>query len=116
MEAFSVNCENPSMSNSSTASDTPSVARRLEQLRKAIGMSQVEFCELTGIGKTAWNNYERARARISLNEALKVRTKTGATLDWIYAGDQSGLPVQLAKKLQAASYDSYSTEPKAQAG
>jgi transcriptional regulator with XRE-family HTH domain len=68
------------------------LAKRLRLTREAMKLSQAEWCRLVGIDPQAWNNYEKARNRISIDEALKVCQATRASLDWIYRG----LPVKLA--------------------
>jgi transcriptional regulator with XRE-family HTH domain len=86
--------------------DTPetqlqAISRRLRELREAMGYSQATMARIAGIGPTTWNNYETAIRRISLDEAMKVCSATGATLDWIYRGEGIGqLPRDLALKLR----------------
>jgi transcriptional regulator with XRE-family HTH domain len=75
------------------------ISRRLRALREAYTPSQVEFCEMVGLKPPAWNNYEKGTNRISLDAALALAQKTGVSLDWIYYGDESGLPLRLASKL-----------------
>lgn len=75
------------------------VGERLTQLRESYGMKQAEFCRWTGFSTQAWNNYERGYRLINLDQAMKLWRITGATLDWIYRGDPSGLPFRLASKL-----------------
>lgn len=86
--------------------DTPesqakAISRRLRELRQALGYTQATMARIAGIGTTTWNNYEKGLRRISLDEALKVCSATGATLDWIYRGEGIGqLPRDLALKLR----------------
>lgn len=82
-------------------SSRPAIAERLRLLRLASGSSsQAAFCASVGIGTTTWNNYERDLNRISLEEATKVVQRFGVTLDWIYYGDEKGLPLALATALR----------------
>ena len=76
------------------------VAERLRRTREATKLNQADWCRLVGIVPQAWNNYERGRNRISIDQALKVCQATGASLDWIYRGLADGLPVNLAVALQ----------------
>lgn len=79
----------------------PAIAERLRLLRLASGSpSQAAFCASVGIGTTTWNNYERDLNRISLDEATKLVKRYGVTLDWIYYGDEKGLPLGLATALR----------------
>ena len=63
------------------------IARRLRVLREAVAENQAEFCRRVGISQTAWNNYERGRARLSINAATKIREALKIPTDWIYYGD-----------------------------
>jgi transcriptional regulator with XRE-family HTH domain len=76
------------------------IAERLRLTRNALGLSQADIGRLAGIGAQAWNNNERARDRISLDQALKLCTATGVSLDWIYRGIMQGLPHDMAVKIQ----------------
>lgn len=78
------------------------VAERMRLTRLALGLTQAAIGRLAGIGAQAWNNNERARGRISLDQALKLCVATGVSLDWIYRGEMRGLPHELAVKIQAA--------------
>lgn len=79
------------------------IAERLKRLRKAIGFPvQSKFAERCGISQTAYNNFETATRRMSIDEAIKIRRATMVTLDWLYEGDPRGLPLHLAEKLEAS--------------
>jgi len=81
------------------------VADRMRLTRVALGLTQAAIGRLAGIGAQAWNNNERGRGRISLDQALKLCVATGVSLDWIYRGEMRGLPHELAVKIQAAIAD-----------
>lgn len=68
---------------------------RLEALMTALDLKQVEFANLVGISQPALNNYLKALRRPDIDVAISIQMKTGATLDWIYLGDRSGLPARL---------------------
>lgn len=77
------------------------IADRLKRTREAMGFSQAEWCRLVGIEPQQWNNYERARNRIAIDQALKVCAATGITTDWIYRGLMStGLSANVQTALQ----------------
>lgn len=78
------------------------IADRLKRTRQAQRLEQAAWCRLVGIEPQAWNNYERGIRRISLDQAIKVCRATGVSLDWIYRGIASGLPVNLATALQSS--------------
>ena len=76
-------------------------AGRITRTRLALGFkTQTAFAEEIGIRHYLYNPFERAKRRVSLNVALKIRDKLGIPLDWIYCGDDSRLPAALYKKLQ----------------
>lgn len=72
---------------------------RLEALMTALDLKQVEFANLVGISQPALNNYLKALRRPDIDVAISIQMKTGATLDWIYLGDRSGLPARLLEIL-----------------
>ena len=69
----------------------PLIARRLRVLREAVAENQAEFCRRVGLSQSAWNNYERERARISIEAAAKIREALKIPTDWIYFGDTVAL-------------------------
>jgi len=84
------------------------IGERLRLIRIAYGilnghndeLSQVDFAQLCGISRQMWNNAERKRARLGLDNAMLLRERTGATLDYIYEGDRRGLPLALALEIE----------------
>jgi DNA-binding transcriptional regulator YiaG len=77
------------------------IGQRIRQTREAMRLNQSAFARLVGTEPQAVNNWESARSRISLDQAINVCKATGASLDWIYRGlASSGLPVNLATALQ----------------
>jgi transcriptional regulator with XRE-family HTH domain len=71
------------------------IGLRLAALRDLTGLKQEPFAEGLGITQPAWNQYEKGRRRITLDVAASVAEKYGVTLDWIYKGEVSGLPIRL---------------------
>jgi len=78
---------------------TYDIARRIIALRTALGHNQKAFAALVEISQPAMNNYEKGVRRPELDVAVKILQRTGATLDWIYLGDRSGLPGRLLQQL-----------------
>lgn len=72
---------------------------RLAALMTALNKKQVEFASLIGVSQPALNNYLKGLRRPDIDVAIAIQSRTGATLDWIYLGDRSGLPVRLATEL-----------------
>lgn len=75
------------------------IARRLNALMQALAYNQVGFATLVGISQPALNNYLKGIRRPDIDVAISIQSKTGATLDWLYLGDRSGLPARLLEKL-----------------
>lgn len=75
------------------------IAKRLDALMQTLKKKQVEFASLIGVSQPALNNYLKGLRRPDIDVAIAIQTRTGATLDWIYLGDRSGLPVRLASEL-----------------
>ncbi len=79
-----------------------SVSARLRLLREALGYKPMSFADFLGIARTAWSNYETAFRRPSLEHAFLIKMRTGVPIDWIYAGDEMGLPKHIADKISHA--------------
>jgi len=75
------------------------IARRLEALMTALELNQVGFARLIGVSQPALNNYLKGLRRPDADVMINMTIKTGATLDWLYLGDRSGLPARLLEKL-----------------
>ena len=83
------------------------VATRLRLIRIAYGrihgiereMSQSAISRIVGVKVQAWNNVESGANQIGIDSAIKLRAKTGATLDYIFLGDPSALPHMLAVEI-----------------
>lgn len=82
-------------------SELDQIGARLLELRRSYGYKAKDFAAFVGIAETTWNNYERGKRRISLDEALKVASRTGAGMDWIYRGMESSLPKHVLDKIDA---------------
>lgn len=65
----------------------------------ALGISTRFITEQTGITKTAWNNYENRISRPNLLDCIRFCARFGITLDWVYLGNPSALPHELAAKI-----------------
>lgn len=76
------------------------VGQRLSFIRRAHGLSQQDFAERALIRRNAWSNYEAGRSRIGVAAAGRVCAVYGVTMDYIYLGDASNLPYQLAHTIQ----------------
>lgn len=75
------------------------IAARLKATRLALGLSQVELCKRADVATNTYNQWEKDAQRISIDGALNLCRAFRITLDWIYRGDASGLPFDLASAL-----------------
>jgi transcriptional regulator with XRE-family HTH domain len=78
-----------------------SVGERLSLLRKAYGHKhQNTFAPLLDAKPGQYNHWERGKQIIPVEYAARICILTGATLDYIYLGKTSGLPMGLASELR----------------
>ena len=76
------------------------VGRRLKAVRIAAGYSSArEIAQDLGVKENRYTNWERGLRLVEPEVMAKVKRLTGATADYIYYGDSSGLSKILAKKL-----------------
>jgi transcriptional regulator with XRE-family HTH domain len=77
------------------------VAARVRLLRKAKGvLMQKQMATLIGAEEKQYNHWENGRQIIPVQFALKICGLTGATLDYIYQGNTSALPLYLVSALK----------------
>lgn len=77
------------------------IALRLRRLRLALGFTQKRaWCNFIGTLEPSWHVFESGSRRITIDEALRLCERTGASLDWLYRGIEYSLPVYLAEKLR----------------
>lgn len=79
------------------------IADRLKATRGALGLTPIEFARAAGISIAAYSNWENARGRPGLTQAIRLATVHGLTLDWLYLGDASGLPLRITTRLDVRS-------------
>ena len=77
------------------------IAARLRVTRQAFGMGQYDFADRAGIAGNTYNQYEQAKKRPTIENALALCRAYGLTLDWVYAGDPSGLPYKVADAIKS---------------
>jgi plasmid maintenance system antidote protein VapI len=63
------------------------------------------WCAFVGIPENTWHHFEKGRRPITMDAALKIYGKTGATLEWILLGEENALPMHLIKKLERVPDD-----------
>jgi DNA-binding XRE family transcriptional regulator len=72
------------------------IGRRLLITRQYYMMSQADFAKGAGINDNTYNQYEKAKKRPSIENAIQLCNRYNITLDWIYRGEASGLRHELA--------------------
>lgn len=82
-----------------TEKEAREIGARLVAMREALGLTPTELCRMTGIRTSTYANWETAVSRPGLGEAKVLRKILGYSLDWIYEGDRSGLPMKLVTAL-----------------
>lgn len=85
---------------------TEEIGKRLKWTREALGYSQAaisrEISPTDPNFAQVWNNWERGRDRISVDNALILCQKFKLSLDWIYRGEDGLLPAKLARAIHDA--------------
>ena len=73
------------------------VGKRLVKLAQAANLSGISISRLTEnrIRPSRWTEYTQGKRQITVEAAIDLCRITGATLDYIYRGDESGLPKRL---------------------
>lgn len=92
--------------------DIDRIAARLKLGRKALGLKSSELCKIAGIARNTYSQWENAKGRPPLDQARVLRRLFGFSLDWLYEGDRSGLPMKLVTAM--AQYEN-PEEPQPQA-
>lgn len=80
--------------------ETRAISRRLQQMQLALDLSAAALCRQTGLAQNRYSMYVTGQRRLSLGAAILICDHYGVTLDWLYRGNVSGLPVHLARILQ----------------
>jgi transcriptional regulator with XRE-family HTH domain len=80
------------------------IGERLELLRVSKGIpTQRDMAQLLGVDTNRYNNWAIGTSRVPVNYAVMVCVLTGATLDYIYRGEVSGLSINLITLLDDLS-------------
>ena len=78
------------------------IAARLRATRRALlADNQQEFGDGAGISQSNYSQYENGHKRPSVDAAIALCETYNLTLDWIYRGNVSGLPYELASAIRA---------------
>jgi transcriptional regulator with XRE-family HTH domain len=74
--------------------------RNLRAAREALGLTQERLASELGMTPHALSQWESGARRINTFGAVILKRRYGITLDWLFAGDLSGLPHDLALSIQ----------------
>ncbi len=78
----------------------PETAMRVRQLRAALGFdTAISFAIFLQIGPQRWWNVENGMGLSTELALIVVRRCPGITLDWLHRGDDAGLSLGMARKL-----------------
>ena len=89
------------MQSEAHARSVEAIAARLLATREALGLNQRQLCKIADIATNTYNQWENAKGRPDLDGAFKLCDAFRLTLDWVYSGDDSGLPHDLVLKMRA---------------
>lgn len=78
------------------------VGRRLALARKALKLQQDEIATALGASQPQYSQYETGRRLLTLPPALRLCERYNLTLDWLYRGDPSGLPIRMLEAIKKA--------------
>lgn len=75
------------------------VAARLAAGREALGLTQAELAAQLGVARSALGNWETGRTLPDVAAMASLAERHSLSLDWLYRGDPSSLPLRLAERL-----------------
>ena len=81
--------------------DNALIAQRLILSRQVVGAAQNDFAKRAGIKNSTYNQYETGTNRPAIEVAAQLKSTYHLTLDWIYVGDPSGLPMRMVDAMKA---------------
>lgn len=78
------------------------VARRLEALRTALGLTKAEFADLIELDRSSYVRIEKGVKPLLPPSALRIYRLWGVDMNFLYLGHLSGVPSSLSSKVTAA--------------
>jgi DNA-binding XRE family transcriptional regulator len=75
------------------------IGLRLKATRIALGLTQDEMATSINVGRTTLTNWEKGDRMPDPLAMARLAERYGATMDWIYWGNMSGLQLSLATKI-----------------
>ncbi len=90
----------PTLPMARTAAD---IGKRLVAMHNALGITQADVCRAIDLTSGRYNQYVTGKRLLTLDVAVRLVAAYGVTLDWLFLGDVSALPVRIHQKLQTAA-------------
>lgn len=72
---------------------------RLKASREALKLRPVDVCNSLGINPSAYSQWESGATRPNIEDMIRFSERYGIPLDWIYKGDPSRLPREIADEV-----------------
>lgn len=77
------------------------IAERLLRIRRVTGYTQVVFAKKLGMRQSTYSSYEAGLRKCSMEMACRIAREFGASLDYIFLGDERSLTIGQAEALRA---------------
>ncbi len=74
------------------------VGRRLRAARGELGREAAEICRAINVQQNTYSQWESGKYLIPPHAARRLKDRYGISLDWLYAGDASGMPRSFSEK------------------
>ena len=75
------------------------VGLRLARTRDALGWTQQQMADAINVGRTTVDNWEQGIRLADVVAILRLKRATGVPLEWIFAGDITKVPHEIAIRL-----------------
>jgi transcriptional regulator with XRE-family HTH domain len=75
------------------------IGERLELVRLARELQAKDVCRQINVRPNTYSQWASGASRPRLDDAIRFCEHFGATLDWLFRGDISGLPHNLAQQI-----------------
>jgi len=76
------------------------VSARLTVVQEELGKSDAAMGTMLGCGRTTWGNWVHQENMPEENAVIRLCDKTGLTMEWLYRGITTTMPVHLLVRLE----------------
>lgn len=87
------------MSNKTVSGKFADISNRLRAIRDFFDLPSKDFAEQAEVSPKSYSQWESGKFRISIDGALKIQSRYGISLDFIYTGRLDTLPNRIATEL-----------------